>query len=81
MAGEKGKRRTDGKMCLFYTKQFGSKMCMRGEHMDSSSHGPMCGNYRAVHRNRNREVMVMCRAAHERDDVPPEVGFCVQVRV
>lgn len=75
------------KKCLFYRKQFGSKMCMRHEHMESGSHRPMCSNYRAVKKYRDRGESKLGRAAHERgddddDDAQPAAGFCVvQVKI
>jgi len=62
--------------CLFYIKQYGSKVCMKDEQMDGDSDGPMCSSGRAVKKYSQRRQKIGQRCTGERDDdAQPAGGF------
>jgi len=62
--------------CLFYRKQYGSKVCMIDQQMDGGSDGPMHSSGRAVKKYRDRGDRKLGSAAQERnDDAQPAGGF------
>ena len=52
--------------CLFYRKQYGSKVCMTDGTMDAGSDGPMCTSVRVVKEYRNKKTRVGLRCTGEK---------------